>query len=87
MTDPVIDEIPLDETVKARAAAIIEAAGLTIPDAVRLMLLRTAVEGTLPFDPLLPNTESIAAMEEALRGDLVGIGTVEDLMIDLHAQD
>jgi DNA-damage-inducible protein J len=51
------------------------------------MLLRTAVEGTLPFDPLLPNTESIAAMEEALRGDLVDIGTVEDLMIDLHAQD
>ena len=77
----------IDEQVKEEAAAILGAAGLTISDAFRMMLVRTVAERALPFDPLVPNEETIEAMKAARRGDLVTAGTVDDLLADLHEDD
>lgn len=40
----------IDASVKERAAAVLDDMGLTVSDAVRIMLTRTANEGALPFD-------------------------------------
>jgi DNA-damage-inducible protein J len=40
----------IDPAVKERAAAVLESVGLTVSDAVRILLTRTANEGALPFD-------------------------------------
>jgi DNA-damage-inducible protein J len=40
----------IDPDVKARAAEVLEGLGLTVSDAVRILLTRTAHEGALPFD-------------------------------------
>jgi DNA-damage-inducible protein J len=77
----------IDRRVKEQAAAILGAAGLTVSDAFRMMLMHTVAEGALPFDPLVPNAETIEAMKAARRGDLVTVGSVGDLMADLHADD
>ena len=77
----------VDIRVKEEAAAICEAAGLTLSDAFRMLLVRTVAERALPFDPLTPNAETIAAMKAARRGDVVQVGSVQDLMADLHADD
>lgn len=45
----------IDPIVKERAAAVLEAMGLTVSDAVRILLTRTATEGALPF-PLTSDT-------------------------------
>ena len=39
----------IDPEVKARASKVLEDVGLTISDAVRILLTRTANEGALPF--------------------------------------
>lgn len=44
----------IDAGVKAKAAAVLEELGLTVSDAVRILLTRTANEGALPF-PLAAN--------------------------------
>ncbi|WP_233580895.1 type II toxin-antitoxin system RelB/DinJ family antitoxin [Acidipila sp. EB88] len=44
----------IDSSVKAKAAAILEELGMTVSDAVRILLTRTANEGALPF-PLAAN--------------------------------
>ncbi len=44
----------MDAVVKARAAAVLEEVGLTVSDAVRILLTRTANEGALPF-PVAPS--------------------------------
>jgi DNA-damage-inducible protein J len=75
----------IDRKVKEQAAAILAAAGLTISDAFRMMLMRTVADKALPFDPLVPNGETAKAMKAARRGELVTIGGVEDLTADLHA--
>lgn len=77
----------IDERIKEEAAAILGAAGLTVSDAVRMMLVRTVAEKALPFDPLVPNEETIEAMKAARRGDLVTVGRADDLLADLHADD
>lgn len=77
----------IDERVKEEATAILGAAGLTVSDAVRMMLVRTVAEKALPFDPLVPNAETIEAMKAARRGDLATVGKPEDLLADLHADD
>jgi DNA-damage-inducible protein J len=41
----------IDPDVKERAAAILGEMGITVSDAVRILLTRTANEGALPFSP------------------------------------
>ncbi|CAG4908785.1 MULTISPECIES: type II toxin-antitoxin system RelB/DinJ family antitoxin [Acidithrix] len=77
----------IDSAIKEEAALVLKAMGLTVSDAVRLLLTRVATEHALPFDPLLPNEETIEAMKEARRGNLPSFATVEELMADLNAPD
>ena len=77
----------IDGAIKEEAAAVLAAMGLTVSDAVRLMLTKIAHEHALPFDPLIPNATTIAAMKEARAGNLAKFDSVEALMADLHADD
>jgi DNA-damage-inducible protein J len=77
----------IDSAIKEEAALVLEAMGLTVSDAVRLLLTRIATEHALPFDPLVPNAETIEAMKEARRGNLPSFATVAELMADLNASD
>ena len=45
-----------------------------------------ATEKTLPFVPLTPNDESLAAMQELENDELKSFETVEELFEDLNAQ-
>ncbi|MEX0644611.1 MAG: type II toxin-antitoxin system RelB/DinJ family antitoxin [Parvularculaceae bacterium] len=77
----------IDEDIKEEAAAILAAAGLTVSDAFRLMLMKTVAEKALPFDPLTPNKKTIEAMRAARRGATKKVGGPGDLIADLHADD
>jgi DNA-damage-inducible protein J len=60
----------IDPAVKERAAAVLENLGLTVSDAVRILLTRTANEGALPFalvgDPAAHDAWFRAKVQEAL---------------------
>jgi DNA-damage-inducible protein J len=77
----------IDEHTKEEASAVLAAMGLTVSDAFRIMLTRIAREKALPFEPLVPNATTIAAMKEARQGSLKSFATVQDLMADLNADD
>ena len=77
----------IDKKIKSDSAAALAAIGLTPSDAIRMLLTRIAREGALPFEPLVPNAETIAAMKEARNGKLESFNSVEDLMADLDAGD
>ncbi|MCK4207592.1 type II toxin-antitoxin system RelB/DinJ family antitoxin [Brucella pituitosa] len=40
----------IDAHIRDRASAVLESMGLTVSDAVRIMLTRTATEGALPLE-------------------------------------
>jgi len=51
------------------------------------LLIRVARQKELPCEPLSPNAETIAAMEEARRGGLRSVNTVAELFQELDAED
>jgi len=77
----------IDEHIKEEASAVLAAMGLTVSDAFRILLTRIAREKALPFEPLVPNAETIEAMKAARRGDLVTVGSVDNLLTELNADD
>ena len=64
-----IVSVRIDGAIKEEAEEVLSALGLTAPDVVRLLLKRVAREKALPFDPLIPNAETAAAIEAARRGE------------------
>jgi DNA-damage-inducible protein J len=77
----------IDGAIKKEAAAVLEAMGLTVSDAVRLLLIKVAREHALPFDPLIPNDTTIAAIMEARAGNLPSVRTIKKLKKALDADD
>ena len=77
----------IDAAVKNEAAAVLKAMGLTVSDAFRLMMVRIAADKALPFEPLIPNAETIEAMRAARRGDVIPAGKPDTLLASLNADD
>lgn len=76
----------IDVHTRDEAAAVLAATmGLTVSDAFRLLMTRIAREQALPFEPLIPNEETIAAMRAARRGELVTAGKPDNLLASLNA--
>lgn len=77
----------INEEIKNEAVIVLASMGLTVSDAFRMMLTRVAVEKALPFDPLVPNEETLAAMRDARLGKVESFKSVEALMEDLDQPD
>lgn len=87
MTENSVVRARIDANTKAEASAILESIGLTVSDAVRLMLKRVVAEKALPFEPLIPNKETIEAIKGARRGELKTAGSVNNLLQELNEDD
>lgn len=77
----------IDANIKEQASIVLGSMGLTVSDAFRMLLTRVAVEKALPFEPLVPNSETIAAMEAARKGELVSAGKPSNLIASLNTED
>jgi len=86
MTTTVV-HVRIDEQIEKQAAEMLATLGLSVPDAVRIMLERVASEKALPFDVREPNAETAVALEACRRGEVVSFNSIEDLMNDLNADD
>ena len=85
MSANTVVRVRINEHIKEEASAVLASMGLTVSDAFRMLMVRIAEEKALPFDPLMPNPATIAAMEEARRGALPSFDSIDDLMADLNA--
>jgi DNA-damage-inducible protein J len=77
----------IDAKTKAKAVAALAAMGLSVSDAIRLLMLRIADEQRLPFEVKVPNAETRRAMAELKAGKGKRVSTFEELMADLNAGD
>ena len=77
----------IDADTKERAADALEAMGLSISDAIRLLMLRIADERRLPFEVKVPNATTRKAIEELEAGKGKRVNTIEELMAELDADD
>ncbi|MFI0396947.1 type II toxin-antitoxin system RelB/DinJ family antitoxin [Paracoccus jiaweipingae] len=73
----------IDTATKDRAAAALEAMGLSVSDAIRLLMLRIADEQRLPFDVKVPTPATAKAMKELDAGKGERFDTPDALFSDL----
>jgi len=52
-----------------------------------MMMIRIAKEKALPFEPLVPNKETIKAMKAARHGDFEWTGSANKLLDHLNADN
>ncbi len=70
--------------LKQEATAVLSGMGLSVSDAIRLLLVRVVTDKALPFDVRMPNAETQAAMRDIQEGQVTRFGSVADLMADLN---
>lgn len=59
--------VRVDEKIKQNATKTLAGMGLSVSDAVRMLLVRVAAEKALPFDVKVPNPTTVKAMRAADR--------------------
>lgn len=77
----------IDNGTKKRASDALEAMGLSVSDAIRLLMVRIANDKRLPFEVKAPNSRTIAAINELESGNGKSFSDIDSLMDDLHAHD
>jgi DNA-damage-inducible protein J len=60
--------IRVDRKTKERATKTLAAMGMSVSDAVRMLLVRVIAEKALPFDVKVPNATTVTAMRAADKG-------------------
>lgn len=75
----------IDEKTKIKAAKVFAECGLTLSDAIRIMLTRTAQEKAIPFSIHLPNSSTRRAIRELDKGKGLKAVDLEELLKQLNA--
>jgi len=75
--------VRVDEKVKKDATRTLAEMGMSVSDAVRILLVRVAAEKALPFEVRVPNAETVKAMQAADQGKGKRFKTADALFKDL----
>ena len=77
----------IDSTTKEMATDALADMGLSVSDAIRLLLIRVAHERRLPFEVKVPNKETQEAMAELEAGEGLRVNSVAEMLAVLNAND
>jgi DNA-damage-inducible protein J len=75
--------VTLDEKLDREASAVLAGIGLTVDQAVKLLLTQVVRESCLPPSLHVPNQETIEAIEELERGGGERFANVEEMLSSL----
>lgn len=75
--------VRVDEKTKRRAAKTLAGMGISVSDAVRMLLVRVAAERALPFEVKVPNATTERAMRAANKGKGKRLNSAAALFKDL----
>ena len=80
-------QIEMDEHLRDKAARNLANNGLTIDEAMRIVLVQAATGRAFVLGPLEPNQTTIDAIDAARRGELVELGSPEEALAELNRPD
>ncbi|NDE90594.1 MAG: type II toxin-antitoxin system RelB/DinJ family antitoxin [Alphaproteobacteria bacterium] len=86
-TNDTVIRARINGKIKNEASAVLASIGLTASDAFRLMMMRIAKEKALPFQPLIPNKETIKAIKAVRRGELTTARSRKELFEQLGSDE
>ena len=84
MSSDTVVRARIDSDTKARATEVLHAMGLSVSDAIRLLLVRIAEEQRLPFEVRVPNRKTLDAVRELEEGRGKRFESAEDFLRELR---
>ena len=75
----------IDTRTKQLATEALESMGLSVSDAIRLLMIRIAEEHQLPFSVIVPNTTTRKAIKELEAGKGQSASTIDERIGELNA--
>ena len=75
--------IRIDSATKEKAAGALERMGLSVSDAVRMLLVRVGESGRLPFAVEIPNAATRASIAELEAGKGTAYDNAEEMFRDI----
>ena len=77
----------IDSDTKERATDALQSMGLSVSDAIRLLMFRVAEEHCLPFEVKVPNSITKTAIAELEEGKGQSATNINSLMANLNEND
>ena len=77
----------IDQATKTEATRLFRQMGITVSDAIRMMLVQAVAEKALPFEVRVPNAETLAALRASRDGAVVRAASVDALFSDMEDED
>ena len=74
----------VDEKLSREAAAVLAGIGMTVDEAIKLLLTQVVEQHDFPLSLHIPNEETIEAMRETDRGEGTKYTSLEDLFRDMR---
>ena len=74
----------IDRATKQEATELFQKMGITVSDAIRMMLVQAVAEKALPFEVKVPNAETVAALRASQTGEVTRIDSVDALFLDVE---
>ena len=74
----------IDSDTKAKATEALHSMGLSVSEAIRLLMVHVAEERRMPFDVEVPNRKTLDAVRELEEGGGKRFDSAEDLFRDLR---
>ncbi len=74
----------IDPELKKEASKVLKECGLTMSEAVRLLMTRVVKERGLPFELYRPNEATLEALDELDRGEGERFSDVDEVLRDLN---
>lgn len=69
----------IDKATKQEATILFKKMGITVSDAIRMMLVQAVAEKALPFEVKVPNEETVAALRDSRKGLVTRAESLDDL--------
>jgi DNA-damage-inducible protein J len=85
MGSTAIVQATVDTTLRDQASAVLAELGMTVEDALRLLLTQVVEQHDLPRSMHIPNEQTIAAMREADSGVGKRYASLEELFRDMRS--
>jgi DNA-damage-inducible protein J len=77
----------IDSETKEKAASALKAMGLSVSDAIRLLMRRIADEEKMPFEIKVPNKETQEALRDLTEGRGTIVSSVDEMWTVLVEKD
>lgn len=72
----------IDRATKQEAIVLFRQMGITVSDAIRMMLVQAVAEKALPFEVKAPNAETTAALLDSRNRAVNRVASIDELFLD-----